>query len=366
MKIKVNKEVLVSAINRARSVSKPSSSMPMLANILIRCEGGAVTVSCTDLELSMVVKMEAKSDTDGSVAVSARGLFDVVKNVAAGDVTIEAKDDVSISLRAGRSKFKIPCLPGENFPAMPDATGAEHFDISSQLVALLLSRTHYAASTDTTRPHLAGVHMSCVAGVVYAKAADNARCSRASAPADGVPDFAALVPTKGVGEIRGMLTLPEISMAFTSTYCVVRCGVATLQIKLSDDSFPPVDRVIDAALAASTTSFSLDREMLIDSIKRVEVVAGGKLMPIVRADLADGSFTLSATNQGVGSGSDAMDADYVGDAKNVCFSPRYLSDVAGCIDGDDIDVSIGGEFDPIVIKSGSDFVAAIMPTRESN
>lgn len=366
MKIKVSKDVLVAAINRVRSVSNASSSMPMLANVMISCADGAVTLACTDLEVSMLVKMDAKCGDDGSVAVSAKGLFDVVKNVAVGDVTIEIKDDSVVSLKAGRSKFKIPGMPGSDFPAMPDARGAEFFDMPSQLLGSLLSKTHYAASTDPSRPHLAGVHLSCVGGVVFAKAADNARVSRASADAEGVRDFSALVPMKGIGEIRGMLTGPDISMAFTPSYCVVVCNGATLSIKLADDVFPPVDKVIDHARNAATSRLSVDRVMLLDSIRRVEVVAGGKITPTVRADLTEGSLMLSATNQSVGEGSDTMDADYAGDAMNVCFSPRYLSDVASCIDDENIELALGGELDPIVITSGADFVAVIMPKRETD
>src|SRR5690606_22412230 len=157
MELTISKRSFWKGLARTHGVADRKSSMPILSNILLTTEStNALRLAATDLHLGVSALSEAQVTGGGSVAVAARTLFDIVKNLPDGEVKWSVGPNHAAEIRCGKVKYRIPGMPGDDFPPLPSAGRAEFVELDADAVGDLIARTHFSMSTDDTRPHLAG------------------------------------------------------------------------------------------------------------------------------------------------------------------------------------------------------------------
>ena len=362
MKIKTTRDALLAAVGAVRSAANQKSSIPILSNVLIGSSGDRVQVSATDMHITKTAVIEGAEADSGSIAVGALALFDVAKNAAKGPITMELKDGV-MAVKAGRSRFKLPTMPGDGYPELPTRDG-EFVAVDHDKLGAILSAVHYAAGTDTTRHNLLGVHLRADDGALVAEAADGSRGSQASTSLD-LGAFDVFVPTGGVAELRGALS-DGMEVAVGAALMFVRTDAVTIAIRLGENEFPPMSKLVDQSLGRAVNKCVVNRTMFLDALRRVDMFASGKDASAVRADLTEGSLSLSGVSHDVGEGVDTIDTDYAGEPLRVSFTPRFLVDILTAVSDDDVSLRVGGPLDAVVVESsaGCDFVGLVMPIRE--
>src|SRR5688500_18263060 len=207
MELTISKRNFLRGLARTHAVADRKSSMPILSNILISTDGpSTVRFSATDLYLGVSATTDAQVKKGGTVAVSARTLFDIVKNLPEGDVSLTVGSNHAAEIKAGKVRYRIPGMPGEDFPPLPVAGDAAFAALDAELVGALIAKTQYSMSTDDTRPHLAGALFEGDGKVVRMVTTDGHRLSKAEHRVDGsMLSFSMLVPNKGIGELRRLL-----------------------------------------------------------------------------------------------------------------------------------------------------------------
>ncbi len=117
MELTISKKEFVRSLARTHSVADRKSSMPILSNILLSAEDKkTLRFAATDLYLSVTSTTPANISTGGTIALSARTLFDIAKSLPEGDVSLKVIDNHAAEIRSGRVRFKIPGMPGNDFP----------------------------------------------------------------------------------------------------------------------------------------------------------------------------------------------------------------------------------------------------------
>jgi DNA polymerase-3 subunit beta len=279
-------------------------------------------------------------------------------------------------IRSGKVRFKIPGMPGQDFPSLPNSGTAEFAPLHAEELGKLISLTHYSMSSDETRPHLACTLFEGDGAAVRMVTTDGHRLSKAEFK---LPDgnkalsFSMLVPSKGIAELRRLVdeakadraktedTPSAIDVATAGGSAFFRRDDAVLSVKLVDEQFPPYNKVIPTS---SSRTISVSRALLTEALRRIALVASDK-SGSVRFSAEPGTLRITSENPDVGEGSEELDVDFAGDAVEIGFNAKYVLDTLSALVEDDIKLQLGGQLDPGVIRpvGPTDFVGVIMPMR---
>ena len=376
MELSISKKSFLRGLARTHAVADRKSSMPILSNILLTAEGkDTLALAATDLYLGVAATAEAKVKKGGSVAVSARTLFDIVKNLPEGEIQWTVGENQAAEIRCGKVRYKIPGMPGEDFPPLPNPGKADFAEIDAEVLGELIQHTQYSMSTDDTRPHLAGALFEGDGKIVRMVTTDGHRLSKAETKmGDKAPmlNFSMLVPNKGVNELKRLIEDAKgdrkddsrltVSVATTGGNAFFRREGISLSVKLADEQFPPYAKVIPQQQSRRVV---VNRGMLMEALKRISLVASDKSGG-VRLHIEAGNMRITSENPDVGEGSEEMDVDFAGDPLTIGFNARYLLDVLGSLSADDVALELSGELDPGVVRpvtEAIDFIGVIMPMR---
>ena len=213
MKFKIEKETFLKGIQRTQSIAEKRSTMPILSNLLIEAGDEKITVIATDLEIGLKGVLEATVDTAGSLTVSARKMFEVVREMPAGEIDIEAMENNWLVISSGKVVFKIMGLTSEEFPSLPDIEEVDYLEIESEILKDMIDKTLFSVSTDETRYNINGVLIERVKEeereLLRMVSTDGHRLSIRDREIDmgefQVPDRHIIIPRKGLQELRRLI-----------------------------------------------------------------------------------------------------------------------------------------------------------------
>lgn len=380
MELTISKRNFLRGLARTHGVADRKSSLAILSNILLTTEDtGTLRFAATDLYLGVAATAPAEVKKGGSIAVAARTLFDIVKNLPEGEVQWMVGPNHGAEIRSGKVRFRIPGMPGDDFPPLPAPGSVEFSSIEVDVLADLIAKTSYSMSTDDTRPHLAGALFEGEGRVVRMVTTDGHRLSKCEHRLrDGTPmvNFNMLVPNKGIGELKRLLedaksdrpakadeTGPMfVSVATLGGNAFFKREGVQLSVKLADEQFPPYAKVIPQNQDKRVV---LSRARFVEAMRRISLVSSDKSGG-VRLMLSPGLLRVVSENPDVGEGSEEVDVDYAGEPLTIGFNARYVLDVLGALSDDEIALEFSGDLDPGVIKPATDatqFVGVVMPMR---
>lgn len=371
MKLVVDRKLLFEALTRLQAVADKKAVMPVLGHIHMFAADGAVTLSASDLIVSLRTEIAASVDASGSVCLPAKELMERVRMLPNGPVGISVEGDTKATIRAVGTarRYVMHGLPGFEYPTLPDPTSPiAKLDTTIGKLSLLLKTTHFAISTDETRLHLNSLMLECDSfGSIRAAATDGHRLSAISSgkPID-TNAYRWLIPLKGVQELKKLCegcseADQEVSLFQVGPNLFARLGGYLFSVKTVDQQFPPIDQVIPKSV---NHTVSFDRRQMADALSAVSISSPDRTGGI-KLTFRNGTVILSAENEESGQGTDEIDTDYVGTEETYGFNARYVLDVLGACASDRMTIGLSGELDPTLFKSADDdgFLSVIMPMR---
>ena len=215
MKLSINRAALIRSLNHVQSVVEKRNTIPILSNVLMKTGDGALILATTDMDLEINEAVEAKIKTPGATTAPAHTLLaeDIVRKLPDdGEVTLELNEGGTVmTVKAGRSTFKLSCLPVADFPEIGSGELPNGFDIPAAELRALIDRTKFAMSTEETRYYLNGIYLHATkqgkVDVLRAVATDGHRLARFEMPlpagAETIPGV--IIPRKAIGELRKLL-----------------------------------------------------------------------------------------------------------------------------------------------------------------
>lgn len=372
MDLTVSKRDLLRLTAKTQGIAERKSTMPVLANVLLTASPNALTASATDLYLALTGTIQADVAKTGSVAVPAKDLFDRIKMMPDGPVTLtsDAKGQTTIKAKGSARRYTLRGMPGEDFPPMPrDESTATPLSIPAATLVSLIARVHYAISTDETRAHLNSALFECDGSSMRMVSTDGHRLSKADAASNGAGKSTMLIPAKAIQELRRMCEelgggpdeAANVTITQSGSSAFFRGGGLTFSVKLVDAQFPPYQQVIPKTSEKVAT---VPRVAFAEALKAVSVASAEKTGG-VKFVLTKGKLAISAESATGGDGADELPVEYSGASITTGFNAKYMLDVLGCLASDDVTLGLGGELDPCVVKPCGDetFLAVIMPMR---
>src|SRR5690348_12824037 len=244
MKVTVERAQLLKTLGHVHRVVERRNTIPILANVLVRAEKGALNLKATDLDLEIVESIPAEVSPGGSTTVPAHMFYEIVRKLPEGSqVVLEASGDRAVmAIRAGRSRFTLQTLPESDFPDLAAGDMTHKFTLAGADLKRLIDKTQFAISTEETRYYLNGIYLH-VAGsgksqTLRAVATDGHRLAQVEfelpSGAAGMPGI--IVPRKTVGEVQRLLEDNEAEVLIELSAGKIRftVGEVVLTSKLID------------------------------------------------------------------------------------------------------------------------------------
>ncbi|MAQ71630.1 MAG: DNA polymerase III subunit beta [Alphaproteobacteria bacterium] len=371
MKLSIDKAALLRSLSHVYSVVERRNTIPILANVLLRAEDGVLNLNTTDMDLEITESVAAEVETQGATTAPAQTLHDIVRKLPDGSkVKLELDGSGNfMTVEAGRSKFRLSCLPVEDFPQIGVDDLETSFAIPAADLRALIDRTKFAMSTEETRYYLNGIYLHASendsVSVLRAVATDGHRLARFDMPlpdgASGMPGI--IVPRKAVGELRKLIdeagdtiniSLSENKIRFAFDHVVMTS-------KLIDGTFPDYQRVIPAN---NDKIVDVDPKTLSRAIDRVSTISDGKSRAI-KISLKGKTVTLSANSPEAGSATEDIEVKSEAPDMEIGFNAKYLLDITSLIDGDGCRITLADSASPTIIQDTSDTSAlfVLMPLR---
>jgi DNA polymerase-3 subunit beta len=382
MHVVVAKKDLLRVLARCQGVADKKSTMPVLGNVLLEVSGtDQLRLAATDLYLAVSGKIPAKVESGGAIAIGARDLFERVKMMPDGQISIVTSGGAATTIRAvGASRrFTLHGIPGEEFPSLPQPEEtAAPLTIPISTVSTLIAGTYFSISTDETRLHLNSALFEWEGDRVRMVTTDGHRLSKMEAILPGKQASATmLIPLKGVLELKRLCDeasegvdtngAGEIRISQSGPNAFFQLAGFQFSVKLVDAQFPPYQQVIPEH---SEQKVRAPRLALAEALRAVSVAASDRTGGI-KLTLGAGKMRFESESPDSGEGFDEVNVDYAGPELTVGFNARYFLDVLSAIDAEEIELSVSGELDPAVVRpaatgagaASTDYLSVIMPMR---
>lgn len=371
MRIIIERSNLLKSLSHIQRVVERRNTIPILSNVLLKTEDGAMRLKATDLDIEITESVPASGDVPGATTVPAHLLYDIVRKLPDGsEVKLETTGDgAQMTVSAGRSTFRLQCLPETDFPDITAGAFTHAFTLKSSDLARLVERTQFAISTEETRYYLNGIFLHTVeaggALALRAVATDGHRLARAemAAPAgsEGMPGI--IVPRKTVAEIQKLLGEGAETVAVELSDSKIRfsLGAVVMTSKLIDGTFPDYGRVIPTG---NDKALTLDRQSFSAAVDRVSTISSERGRAVKLA-LSNGQLVLTVNSPDAGTATEELPVGYEAEEIEIGFNARYLLDITGQLSGDSAVFMMADPGSPTLIRDGGDegTLYVLMPMR---
>jgi DNA polymerase-3 subunit beta len=371
MEIRIGREEFLQGLQRIQSVVERKTTTPILANFLLEARGDSLTYVATDLELTCKGTMAATIEREGVITLPARQTFDIVRELPSGAmITLRVGEQHWVEVTAGRSFFRLPGLPGEDFPPFPPFEGAEQLSLPATTLRDMIVKTAFCTSQDETRFALRGALFVLKEGEVAMVATDGHRlasvrrtCEDAAPVAKGAKQV--IIPRKALEEMRKGLEAGDeddrVTVSLLDQHLLVRQGNFWLSTRLIDGQFPAYERVIPKD---HPKHIVLRKDAFLGSLRRVSLFSPEKSRA-VRLRLAPGTLTVLSESPELGEARDELEAEYQDEAVTVGFNARYLMDVLNVVDDDQVVLELKDAVSSSLLRpvADPDSLYVIMPLR---
>lgn len=365
MKIVCPKAELSRVIGLAQSAASTKNVLPVLTNLLFEADKDGLTVTGTDLEMGLKVRVKVEVAQAGNATLPAKKLAEIVKSFDEGDIEITVKDGTKGEIKSGRATIRLMGVPADDFPNFPGYRKEKSLTLPSKVLLDMIKRTSFSVSMDETRYILQGGLLQSDGKKARMVTTDGHRLSyiehELAAPQEVVQ---AVIPSKALSELSRVLESNDnpVTVFFTDNQIFVEIGDVTLFSRLLDGQFPNYEQVIPKKNEHTLVAEVAPLQSVVNRISLLAADKGNS----VKFHVSDDGLQVTAATPDVGEGSDSLDVEYSGTAMTVAFNARYLMDVLRSLGTERVELKMSSPLSPTLITpvggdSGARYV--VMPMR---
>lgn len=350
MKFQVERSALADAVAWVARSLPQRPPMPVLAGILLEVDADELTVSSYDYEVSTQMKVDSATETAGRTLVSGRLLADITKALPNMPVRF-AVEGSRLKITCGSSRFELPTMPVEDYPALPDMPQISG-TVSAEEFARVVATVAVAAGRDETLPFLTGVRIEIEGDKLTFAATDRYRLAvREMTWKPGTPGMstAVLVPAKMLSDTAKTLAGGgEISIGLGNSGDGIigfAGGQRHCTTRLLDPDFPPFRKLLPTETLATA---DVPAANLVEAVRRVALV-GDRGTPLQLA-FEGGNLTLTVAGEEDGSAEESLPTQFEGDPIRIGFNPTYLLDGLGAINAESVRLKFVTATKPAVLS----------------
>lgn len=364
MKFRCERDALAEAFGTAgRAATGRTGTLPVLSGVRLELSGDRLTVTGTDLDLTIQLDLTVgASDRDGVTVVPARLVTEIVRSLGEGKVDFVAETD-EVTISGGRSQFSVRPLSADDYPRL-SAPASSAVTLPALAFGDALRQVVRAASGDEARPILTGVLLAAEADGLRLVATDSYRLAVRDLPGAAVlgPDQKVLVPGRALNELQRLLGADtEVTLRLGERDATFEVGATRLSTRLIEGEFPNYRQLIPQSYPNILT---VSRDAMLEAIRRIKILARDAV-PVRLQMSADGLLRMSAVAQDVGNAVEEIDARFDGADLTVAFNADYLASGIEALAGDEITLETLDGLKPAVVRAVGvpEYLYLLMPVR---
>lgn len=366
MKLSVSKEELQEKLSNIQNIVEKRNTMPVLSHFLLDAGKKISYILATDLQTAIKEPLQIKVEKEGKLCIPARKMFEIVREVD-GDITMESEDGQWLKVSAGMSKFKLACLSAEEFPAWPGMENIEEIQMDTKNLVWMIEKSLYAAGESDTRYTLNGLlfHARQGSNEMTVVGTDGHRLACISRQIDTPlkEEKKVIVPRKAAAEVRKFLErdIEKLTVVIGKSHVMFKIGDVEFLTRLIEGTYPSYEQVIPSG---NEKKITMSREEVIKALRRVSVMSREKSNAI-KADIAEGSLSVSASNPDIGEARDEVKIEYKGEPLSLGFNARFLIDALTAMTGEKVVFELQDPLSPTLLREEGDdnYKCVIMPMR---
>ena len=369
MELVARKADLVRELQFFQQIVERKNTIPILANVLIESNGNELTLLATDLEVALRSRCEAAVDKAGAVTLPAKKFYEVVRALPEADVRLETeKGGTGVRVSAERFESRMPTLPREDFPSLPESSGAAQSTIKAKVLREMVAKTQFAITGEDTRYYLNGALFVLRADSMTLVATDGHRLALVNATREpavkGAEEIKAILPRKTLSELSRLLT-DDIDVKYErgENHLFFEIGPRLLISRMIDGQFPAYEKVIPKG---NDKHIEFERDRLTSAVRRVSILSNERSRA-VKFVIDKGKVEVTSSSPEFGEAREPLTVDYAGPPLTICFNAQYVQDFLNVVESDIVALELKDEVSQAVMKpvgvDGYDYTYVIMPMR---
>ncbi|MEY2641186.1 MAG: hypothetical protein RL150_579 [Candidatus Parcubacteria bacterium] len=350
-------------VSKADRITSKNATLPVLACVLLEAKGSKLHIKATNLDLGLEASVPVKVEREGVVAVPGGLFVQFLSNVSDHEtITLEVQNQ-NLTITSSHNETTIKALSHEDFPTIPQLENVHTCKISAPMLIHGLKSVWYSASVSSMKPELSSVYLYPKDGNLMFVATDSFRLAEKRIEAREVDQFeSVLIPHRNVAEIIRVFddVQADIEVRFESGQVAFVHDGVYLMTRIVDGNFPDYQQIIPKD---NTTEVTVLKQDLVQALKLSNLFSDSFNQVTVSIRPDDGVFELTSKNVDKGENRNVVDATLRGEAVEISFNHKYVSDAFGSINSDSIVLMFNGRTKPVVIRGVNDptFLYLVMP-----
>lgn len=383
MKLTVDRSELWRGIDTVLDAVASKPAQPLLSNLLIEAEGDRLTLSASDLDLSMRTSVSAAVAVPGRTTVSARTLAEIVREWPEAELSVVIEDGqlvLSGSLGtgggSGEGRYSLAVASPEGFPEIPESVEGVSIrfesgsDLDSQLIRTMIDKTSFAVSKDETRPVLNGVLWGIGPEGMAMVATDGSRLAefrQSGVFFEGGGTTEVILPPQLCSQLSKLLEGPEelISATLGNSRVLFDLGHTQILSRLIEGPYVDYGQVVPKG---NENKLTVDVERLLPAMRRVSILSSSYTHQ-VRMSLSRDNVELTASSQEVGGEArEILPATYAGDALEVAYNSQFFIDILRKLESGEAEMELKDTATAAIVRpaqqsEGQELYYLLMPMR---
>ncbi|MGD8534842.1 MAG: DNA polymerase III subunit beta [Candidatus Aminicenantes bacterium] len=365
MKFSIKKEDIASELQLLQGIVEKRNTMPILANILMNATEKEIELTGTDLEVGLKTHFPAKIEEEGSITLSGKKIFEVVKSLPEGKkVTFEETGDLTMQITSGESKFKVLCLPKEDYPQVPEAKFEKKIILPLGVFQDMIDRVYFAI-TQEQRYYLSGALLIIKDKSMELVSTDGHRLAYTANSMKELKvenEIRAIVAKKTLSELRKFED-ETIEFDLDESNLFFKVENRTLMSRIIEGKFPDFEAVIPKD---NPNTFTVSREEITESVRRVSLFSTERSKGI-KFFIEKDEIRLFSSNPEMGEAQDRVGIEYKGEGLEIGFNSQYLLDFLSAVKSERIQFEFKDSNSSVLMKpevsEKVDYLYILMPMK---
>jgi DNA polymerase-3 subunit beta len=341
MKFIVSSASLLKQLQLTGGVLSSNNALPILDNFLFDINGNDLSISASDLEITMSAKMQIESKENGKVAIPGKLLIEILKTFPDHPLTFSVnKENFGIEILSDYGKYKLSGFNGEEFPKTPAIEQASTVEINSKVLLGAINKTLFAAGNDELRPVMSGVFCELSQENITFVATDAhklVRYKRFDSKAGKTSSF--ILPSKPLTLLRSNIGTKDVAVKveYNASNAFFSFDNINLICRLIEGKYPNYEAVIPKQ---NPNKLTIDKALLLNSIKRVSIFAN-KTTHQVRLKIQGSELNISAEDLDFSNeASERLTCQYEGDDMEIGFNSKFIIEMLSNMDSNSINIEM--------------------------
>ena len=369
MRFSCSQSTLVKALNIVSKAVTSRTTIPILKGILINVdENGFVTMSASDLDISIENKFEVVDYEPGEIVVQAKLFSDIIRKLPSDIIYIE-ENEGNVLIKCSSSEFNIIGSPSDEFPKINLGSEGEKLVFDKEILKEMIKKTNFAASIDESRGVITGVLFEMKENSFNMVALDGFRMAVARENINNERKQNIIVPARTLNEVQKIISeaeteKEEIELILNDKRALFIIDNIKVVVRLLDGEYVKYNDILPKE---SQLQIVLNKNDLTDAIERASLFAKVGKNNLIKLNIKENEMEITSKSE---EGNVKEEVFISRDGKDLVigFNSKYLLDSLKVIDDENIKMLFNTPISPCLIRpiEGNEYEYLVLPVRITN